>query len=158
MGVQRRGKGSIVHDKWLSRQMWSRLLLIHLEFSQFFVAHCSDASAGSASGRAIDLAGTLKNTSTVCKLRCAGLPQLHLLQHLLQTGTRPPLANPGLVLSSPAACRNPCAMASSPFLPLWDAKFFHLTCPQQRPPCSLLPQSHKHSPSRNAPCTDTARC
>jgi hypothetical protein len=38
---QRRGKGSIVHDKWLLLQVWSKVLLIHLEFSQFFVAHSS---------------------------------------------------------------------------------------------------------------------
>jgi hypothetical protein len=32
-------------------------------------------------------------------------------------------------LSSLVACRNPNAMASSPSLSPWDAKFFHLTSP-----------------------------
>lgn len=59
----------MVHDKWLSRQVWSKLLLIHHEFSQFFVAHSSDEVRDRRVG-ARSIADVLKSTWTVYKLRC----------------------------------------------------------------------------------------
>jgi hypothetical protein len=71
-----------------------------------------------------------------------------------------PLLHLRTLLSFPslAACRNSHAMASSSSLPPWHAKFFHLTRPQQKPPCSLLTQSHEYGLRHSAPCTDTACC
>jgi hypothetical protein len=117
------------------------------EFSQFFVAHSSVHVRDRRSGH--DRLQVLKDTPIVYKLRPAGCPYppvaCHLLQRFSQTWTflRPSTCNS---FSSPVRNPNSYAMASSPCLSPWDAKFFHLTCLQQRPPCSLMPQSRQHIP------------
>lgn len=140
------GKGSIVHTSGC--QVWSTSCSSN-EFSQFFVVPLQSY----VRDRRVDAIDCM-----CCALRLQSTnyaqpdaispptPPLNL--------DVPPLANPGLVLQ-------PCRMPQWPVpqaCPPWDAKFFHLTCPQQRPPCSLLPQTQQHLPHCKAPCTDTACC
>jgi len=86
--------------------VWSNLLLIHLEFSQFFVAHSSDEVRDRRVG-ARSIAGTLKNTMAVYKLRCAET------QHLQNS------SNTSSKLGSPSTCKpwsrslQPCRMPQS---------------------------------------------
>jgi hypothetical protein len=120
------------------------LLIQHNFLSPIPNVHVRDRRSGH------DRLRVLRNTPIVYKLRPAGCPYLPVAYPLLQWFS-PNLDDPSslhLQPRSPALSerRNPYAMASSPSLSPWDAKFFHLTCPQQRPLCSLLPQGSQHLP------------
>ena len=148
----------MVHDKWLSRQVWSKLLLIHHEFSQFFVAHSSDEVRDRRVG-ARSIAGILINTSTVHKLRCAQC----------DISKAPPTPSPNWDCpstctpwsSSLQPCRMPQPVRNGQF-PKPSSVGCQIFPPHMSPAEATMhpvaPESQNISSSCNAPCTDTARC
>jgi hypothetical protein len=123
------------------------------EFSQFFVAHSCAGSAKWARSIAETRKYAYSLQTTPSRVPISSRTPPTFLSKL-EPPLVPPLAKPCSRSRALSAVRNGQSRNSSP----WDIRFFHLTCHQQRPPCSLLPQSSQHLPHCGAPCTDTAGC
>ena len=151
----------MVHDKWLSRQVWSKLLLIHHEFSQFFVAHSSDEVRDRRVG-ARSIADVLKNTLTVYKLRCTETPSWPYLQGSSNTFSKLGLSLhlhtlAGLSPALPhAATRTQWPVPQAFLRGMPNFSTSHVPSRGHHAPCG--PRVTNISSSCNAPCTDTARC